>query len=1346
MSKQSKNTIKNWFKNGAFPNQFHFWDWMDSFFHKDEQIPASQIDQLQDLLDAKVDRKDLPDGEMAMDDISGLNSALNTKMDKEDGKGLSAEDFSSNLKTKLDGLEEGANKYEHPLTHPANLIEETADKTFTSEDEKLANANHIANKDIHKSSEQIRSEIVDGNIPASIARQSDVAASADGVLSSIRGGVSETYDTLKKVYDWIFVHDGNTDIHKTSEQIRSEIVDEDIPASIARVTDISYPNLQEVTESAAITDVYTTFKGGLGTGVNTRLGASSAQNTTGGSSWTSIGSSAGTSSIAASHWTAVGAQAGGRNTTGSQWTAVGSGAGVANIAGNAWTAIGNAAAESSTTGQQFVALGYHAGQENISGDSWTALGTHASRNNTDGYGFVSIGASANHNGTNSTYFVTIGSNSSYSNITGRQFVSVGNDSARHASSGDGYVAIGHEAGMYYGTSNVTSINNSVLIGKKVKPGSTTPNNEIVIGADATGRGDNTVTLGNNATTNTYLHGKLHVDNQIKIGSSSTVGYVLTAADTTGNATWQPAGGGGSTALQEVTEAGASSDQLITLTGGLTSRRTSENSERFGLNALISETPGTTKHSSAFGDSAMRSNISGLQNSAFGREALNKNTTGSFNSAFGYRSLYSNVGGSYNTAMGVAAMQNVTSGSRNIGIGVTALGTLNNGLDNIAIGHEASFDSTSSSRNIAIGTRASANNTTGSSNVAIGYESLTTQTNASGNVGVGFETLKMATGGNNTAVGTSASTNNTTGASNTAIGNYALRDSTTGGFNTAVGAYCMPSSTSSIGRNTAMGYGALQNNVSGHSMVAVGHSALISTTGGSYAVGIGRNAGANTTDGNNVTFIGGYAGADSTSANNATAVGYSAGRYETGTNNTYVGMYAGAASSGDHGTFSNITALGYQSRPTANDQVVLGNNRIASVISEGSFVSNHFSPLGSSPAGVDATAGHVLTAIGDGTSRWQAVSGGATPSLQHVTSVGASSGSHITLTGGIRSNPSNAASNERFGKDAMNSAISGSIFNTAVGQFSLRDLTTGDGNTAVGHNSALNLISGVNNTAMGYLALESVTTAGNNVAVGAAALKNCSSSNNAAIGYGALGRMTTGTGNTAIGYISGDNQRGTNCTFLGFRAGRGGDSNVRTFTNSTAVGADSTITSHNQIVLGDAGVNEVFSHGTFNSRDVSPLGSAPSGVNAADGMVLTANGSGGSSWQAAGGGSSPTLQGVTDAGNSTTNNIVTTGTVTASNFILSSDERLKTFKDEPIVDVNSIDIKKFNYNNDENKRDRYGVSAQELQKVAPEMVYEDTDEDKTLRVGYIDFLLAKCENQDKEIAELKVMMFKLMEDK
>ena len=49
------NTIKNWFKTGLKPTQAQFWAAWDSFFHKDEKIPQTAIDGLQDSLDAKAD-------------------------------------------------------------------------------------------------------------------------------------------------------------------------------------------------------------------------------------------------------------------------------------------------------------------------------------------------------------------------------------------------------------------------------------------------------------------------------------------------------------------------------------------------------------------------------------------------------------------------------------------------------------------------------------------------------------------------------------------------------------------------------------------------------------------------------------------------------------------------------------------------------------------------------------------------------------------------------------------------------------------------------------------------------------------------------------------------------------------------------------------------------------------------------------------------------------------------------------------------------------------------------------------------------------------------------------------
>lgn len=50
MAKTALDTIKGWFQTGKIVTQSQFWNTWDSFFHKDELIPTSQIDGLDDLL------------------------------------------------------------------------------------------------------------------------------------------------------------------------------------------------------------------------------------------------------------------------------------------------------------------------------------------------------------------------------------------------------------------------------------------------------------------------------------------------------------------------------------------------------------------------------------------------------------------------------------------------------------------------------------------------------------------------------------------------------------------------------------------------------------------------------------------------------------------------------------------------------------------------------------------------------------------------------------------------------------------------------------------------------------------------------------------------------------------------------------------------------------------------------------------------------------------------------------------------------------------------------------------------------------------------------------------------
>lgn len=82
-----------------------------------------------------------------------MTNELSTKVDKVAGKQLSTEDYSTSEKTKLAGIEVGANNYTHPSTHSLEMITETnAKKIMTSgERDKLEGIETEANKFIHPS-------------------------------------------------------------------------------------------------------------------------------------------------------------------------------------------------------------------------------------------------------------------------------------------------------------------------------------------------------------------------------------------------------------------------------------------------------------------------------------------------------------------------------------------------------------------------------------------------------------------------------------------------------------------------------------------------------------------------------------------------------------------------------------------------------------------------------------------------------------------------------------------------------------------------------------------------------------------------------------------------------------------------------------------------------------------------------------------------------------------------------------------------------------------------------------------------------------------------------------------
>jgi hypothetical protein len=111
--------------------------------------------------------------------------------------------------------------------------------------------------------------------------------------------------------------------------------------------------------------------------------------------------------------------------------------------------------------------------------------------------------------------------------------------------------------------------------------------------------------------------------------------------------------------------------------------------------------------------------------------------------------------------------------------------------------------------------------------------------------------------------------------------------------------------------------------------------------------------------------------------------------------------------------------------------------------------------------------------------------------------------------------------------------SGSL-NSALGLNALFANTTGSGNTSVGADSTFSNTVGIDNSALGYMALYNNTTGSYNTAVGFSAfLANTTGNYTTAVGAGAMSANTTGTNNTAIGYNSlADNTTGSQNSSFG----------------------------------------------------------------------------------------------------------------------------------------------------------------------------------------------------------------------
>src|SRR6266496_3264787 len=166
----------------------------------------------------------------------------------------------------------------------------------------------------------------------------------------------------------------------------------------------------------------------------------------------------------------------------------------------------------------------------------------------------------------------------------------------------------------------------------------------------------------------------------------------------------------------------------------------------------------------------------------------------------------------------------------------------------------------------------------------------------------------------------------------------------------------------------------------------------------------------------------------------------------------------------------------------------------------------------------------------------------------------------------------ADENTATGAGALLSNSTGTA-NTANRTFALFSNATGNGNTATGDRALINNTTGSNNTAIGDGALAVNTTGSLHTAVGFHALANNIASDtgvNTAVGADALSANTTGGENTAVGnFALPFNTTGSLNTALGFGAGAG----ILTVSNVTCIGPVSGVST----VAGEVGDSCYIAH-------------------------------------------------------------------------------------------------------------------------------------------------------------------------
>ena len=298
----------------------------------------------------------------------------------------------------------------------------------------------------------------------------------------------------------------------------------------------------------------------------------------------------------------------------------------------------------------------------------------------------------------------------------------------------------------------------------------------------------------------------------------------------------------------------------------------------------------------------------------------------------------------------------------------------------------------------------------------------------------------------------------------------------------------------------------------------------------------------------------------------------------------------------------------------------------------------------------------------------------------------SSGQNTACGTGALSSNTTGGGDSAFGFNALLSNTTGS-FNTASGLSALLNNTEGNQNTATGAAALFSNTTGFNNTATGVSALRNNTTGINNTADGDNALLNNTGNDNTADGDNALVSNDGGSENTA----SGRNALSSNTTgSSNIGLGSGAGSNIIAGSNNIEIGGAGTSDESNTIRIGD--------NGTQNATFIAGISATQVTGTAVE---VTSDGQ----------------LGIAMSSARYKRDIHGIGGASAG-----------LMKLRPVT---------FRYKNDPSGTLQYGLVAEEVSRVYPELVIHGTD-GKVQSVRYLEFtalLLNELQKQAKETRQL-----------